>query len=1153
MKNSFFTRRDKWKKIYLFLLLFFVMLGFSPAARAQISISLKNATLKQAIVSIEKQSDYHFFYDDQLARLPVKDLKTTNKNLKETLNILLKDMNVSYVMEEKIVYLSAKDPLTAPMEGQQEIQQRKQFITGTVVDEKHEPLIGVSIAVIGSNIGTVTDADGNYRIEVISGQTSLQFSYIGYFTQTVAVGNKTVIDLVMREDVQVIGEVVVTALGIKREKKLLGYSIQEIKSDDLNQTGNASTAGALQGKIAGIQMNIAPTGLNGSTKITIRGNSSFTDNNQPLWVVDGIPYGDDSDSSVSLYGGIDRGGTAIDINPEDIETISVLKGPNAAALYGSRAGNGVILVTTKKGTKSQGFGVNYNSAFTWSSVAETLKMQTIYGQGLNGVFDSGTPFSYGPKLDGKSVPAWWKNDNNAAVPYSLYGNKLKDYFNTGFSQNHTLAIGNVTEDSHYRLSFGYLNSSGFFEGEKLKKYNIDLNSGKTINPYLSFDSKISLSNTRADNRPYIGKYGEMFQLMYLPNNINLNDLRKYYSRKEANQFGQESYVHQNWLGPTQDIMNPYWIHNRRSNMDERWRVFGYHSMKINFTDWLYATGKLSADYFRTKIEETDRGLGGNVESILLDDLFTKKENNFVEMNAEFLFRGNNPIGEKIRVDYGLGGNAMYQNSESLAASARNMAQKGNWYINNAGKDIYMKGGIPTFANQYLIRKRINSLFGMFQMAYNDYVSLDITGRNDWSSTLTKSYFYPSFSLSFIGTEWMRKMGKTIPDWLTYAKLRASYAKAGKDTEPYALRPYYHPEQSFTGPQSLLDNVLVDSNLVPEMNTSYEAGLEMKFFNNRLGFDFTIYRSLTKNQIMFIPHDKSTGYDRRRINAGNIQNQGLEFAFYSVPLRTKDWEVGLDFNMAHNLTTVKKLNPDVKYVDFGDGVDRFFFTVGAVEGGKLGDIYATRVVKRDENGNPIINKYTGLPELDGSKKLEERAIGNIQPKLTMSAAPRLSYKNVFVSALIDMKFGGNIISVSDAIATHYGTSKRTENRNETFVLKGVYTDGTPNTTRISYEDYYRFIGNTGTDAGVAEEFVFDASYVKFRELALGYSIGRDLLKNTPFSICKFSFVARNLCYLLKRTPGTNPEGGFSTSMYSQAFDYLAIPDSRTLGFSINVSF
>ncbi|MDR3266595.1 MAG: SusC/RagA family TonB-linked outer membrane protein, partial [Tannerella sp.] len=854
MKDFQYKKRKKrvLRLLYLVILLFGVHTT-TFAQSEKITLDVKEVPIRKFFDKIEAQSEYRFTYRDRLIN---DEQRVTYSTSGETIESLLQKTLTPLGLQFQI---SKKDILiTGKTSTQKEIKDKT--ISGTVTDSNGESLIGVSVVVKGSSIGVATDIDGKYSLEIPAEDAQLQFHYIGYLLQTIPVENQTVIDVTLKEDTQILEEVVVTALGIKREKRLLGYSFQELKTDALNQTGNASIAGALQGKIAGVQMNISPTGLNGSTKITIRGNSSLTDNNQPLWVVDGIPYGDNSDSSVSLYGGIDRGGAAIDINPEDIESISVLKGPNSAALYGSRAGNGVILITTKKGANKKGFGIDYNTTFTWTDVAETLDMQTTYGQGLNGRYEAGTPFSYGAKLDDSLLPAWWVNDNGATVPYSYQGNKLKDYFQTGFAQNHNLSIGNTTEDSHYRLSLGYLDSKGLFEGEKLEKFNIDLNSGKKFNKYLSMDSKISLSKTRADNRPYIGKYGEMFQLMYLPNNINLNDLKEQYTRSEADLSGKEYDLHQNWIGPTQDIMNPYWIHNRRTNMDERWRMFGYHSIKVDLTDWLYVTGKWSIDYYRTKIEETDRGLGGNVEDLIMNDVFTKSENNFMEMNSEFMIKGNNNIGEKIRFDYGIGGNSMNTKTEILAAAARNMANKNSWYLNNAGLNLV--SGIPTYANQYLTQKRVNSVYGMFQIAYNDYLSLDITDRNDWSSTLTDDYNYPSFNLSFVGTEFFNKIDRHLPAWLTFAKLRASYAKAGKDTEAYSLRNYRKYDQNFTGSVYTVDNVFVDG-LKPEMNASFETGIEMKFLQNRIGFDFTYYNSVTENQIMRIPNVSGTDWKERR--------------------------------------------------------------------------------------------------------------------------------------------------------------------------------------------------------------------------------------------------------------------------------------------------
>ena len=474
-------------------------------------------------------------------------------------------------------------------------QQDKKVVKGHVVDENGEPLIGVTIAVKGTSERSVTDIDGNFSLSTAVSAPVFQFSYLGYKNKEVSVAGKAELNVAMQPDQQSIGEVVVTALGIKREKKMLGYSVQDIKGDQLNPTGDPSVTGALDGKVAGLQMNTASTGLGGSTKITIRGNSSLTDNNQPLWIVDGVPFTDDQTSDASAYGGYDRGGTSFDINPEDIESISVLKGPNAAALYGSRAGNGVILVTTKKGSHKQGFGVSYSGNFTWSQAAETLKMQKLYGQGSRGQFlfntdEEGNPstmtgdLAFGPRFDGSLQTNWL----GVKAPYVYTGDRLKDYFRTGFSQFHTVAVGSSSEKAHYRMSVGYNTNDGLFKDESLDKLNIDLNAGTTVNKWLSLDGKLSVSHMKAKNRPQTGLNGEVAQLLLMPGNISLRDLEENYTSADR--------LHLNWFGPDQHYSNPYYARQRFKNSDERWRAFGYYAANLNLTDWLKFKAKYSFDY-----------------------------------------------------------------------------------------------------------------------------------------------------------------------------------------------------------------------------------------------------------------------------------------------------------------------------------------------------------------------------------------------------------------------------------------------------------------------------------------------------------------------------------------------------------------------------
>lgn len=1102
---------------------------------AQFNFSLSNPSLGSVIKEIQAQSDYQFFYDDKLASVQLESLNVNNKSLQETLDKALDGKNISYKVDDKVVYLSMNE---VPVINESKQEDKKVTVTGRIVDTKGEPLIGVTIMEKGTTNGGITDYDGNYTLNV-SSSAVLQYSYIGYKSVEMSIAGKTVIDITMHEDTEVLDEVVVTALGIKREKKMLGYAVQELKSDELNKTGDPSVTSALQGKVAGLQMNTSATGLGGSTKITIRGNSSLSDNNQPLWIVDGVPFSDNSTSDASMYGGVDRGGASLDINPDDIESISVLKGPNAAALYGSRAGNGVILVTTKKGSKKDGFGVRYNGNFTWSQVAETIDMQNRYGQGIidtdkgGAIYDNTNSASWGPVLDGSMKEAW----NGETYAYSKYGNKLKDYFNTGFTQNHNVSISNGTEKSHFRTSFGQSSNKGVFPTEELSRTNLDINAGTEMNKYLSIDAKVSLSRTKAENRPEYGTYGAINQLMGIPNNIRLDDLKQY---------SDENHAHINWSGPTAGIRNPYYVLNQRKNSDERWRAFGYYGMKINFTDWLHLSAKYAFDYYRTRVQSTNVGDGIEESSIsdIRTDEMNRSEENFFESNAEVILIGDRQLTDNFRLGFNLGANFMYQKFETLGASVGDMLNKGVWMLNAAN--------IMRSVSENGYERAMNSVFGSAQLAWKEYLSLDLTARNDWSSTLPQqnnSFFYPSANLSFVISDYVRSLDKSLPSWLTFAKLRLSAAQVGKDTEPYQLYNSY----SFSWDNGILkpnkDDVKKNDQLKPEIATSYEAGLDMKFFNNRLGFDFTYYYSRTKNQIMKVPA-AAPWSGGKWVNAGLISNQGVELMIYSTIVDTKDFTFDLNLNMAHNVSKVNELAPesDVNYMFF-NGEGAFPVKVGARAGEKLGEIYSTKLYKRDDAGNIIIGK-NGLPmTVTDEKEYVNNPIGNIQPNLTMSVSPTLTYKGFTFSAMLDMKFGGDIFSYSEMVATGNGLAARTINRGEDsnymMVFPGVTEDGKPNTKQIKASEYY---GNL-----LPEDFLYDASFIKLKELSLGYNFPSSMLKKTPFTSLNMSLVARNLCYLMKHTPGTSPEGGYDTTMFSQAIDYAALPFTRTFGFSINLGF
>ena len=1130
-------------------------------SKAQVTLKTPNTTLEVVIKKIQKQMNLRFFYDDSLAKVMVNNIDVKDEKVQNVLNQLLKGKGISFKVEDNVVYLRKEN---APV-AKEKATDSKRKITGKVLDEAQQPMIGVTVAVKGSTTRAVTDMDGNYQLQTSETAPVLQLSYLGYKTKEVKASGKDAITTTMDVDSKALDEVVVTALGIKRDKKMLGYSVQDIKSDALNTTGDPSVVGALSGKVAGLQMNTASTGLGGSTKITIRGNSSLTDNNQPLWIVDGVPFSDNNTSNASAYGGYDRGGTSLDINPDDIESISVLKGPNAAALYGSRAGNGVILVTTKKGANKSGFGVSYNGNFTWSSVSQAIKMQNRFGQGSNGAVNykrnaSGDieglngELSFGPELDGHEEYNWYGTKS----PYQYTGDKLRDYFKTGFSQFHTVALGNNSEKGHYRLSIGYNDNKGLFKNETLDKLSIDLNAGTVVNKYLSLDGKISLSHMKACNRPLLGLNGEVAQLLLIPGNVSLRSL-------EDNQ-SSETQIHRNWFGPNQHYSNPYYVRHRYKNSDERWRAFGYYGANINLLDNLKLNAKYSFDYYRTRLQTSDLSLADQAistgtstwqEKITTDGMQRGEENHF-EHNIQMLLLGNNQLTPKLRVDYSLGGNVMYQKYELFQGGVQNMLNKDVWVYNTGGKLV--SGGDNGF------NRAMYSVFASAQLAYSEYLSLDLTARNDWSSTLPKgqnSFFYPSASISFMFSDFMKSIDKPLPSWVTFAKIRTSLAQVGKDPSPYNLYNTRKFEFESGIRKPVVNTIKMNDMLKPEIKTSYELGLDMKFLNNRLGFDFTYYYSVTRNQSMLV--DAAAPWSQQWVNAGKILNRGVEMMVYTTPIQTKDLTFNLNMNFAHNRSIVKELAPGVQRIYF-NGDNNMPVRVGAVVGGKLGDIYANNLMKRNDAGQVIVNAQ-GLPQpATGNGNLEQyllsNPIGNIQPDLLMSVTPSLTFKGISLTAMFDMRFGGSIMSVSEGMATSVGTSERTLNRGEYkeisgvkdyyMVVPGVKEDGSINDIPVSAQAYYSTIGIYKSQKGYAEEFIHSASYIKLKELSLGYSFPQRMLKKTPFTALKLSFVARNLCFLMKHTPG-NPDGGYDTTMFSQALDFAAVPYTRTFGFSINVGF
>ncbi|RPH31933.1 MAG: SusC/RagA family TonB-linked outer membrane protein [Bacteroidales bacterium] len=998
------------------------------------------------------------------------------------------------------------------------------MIQGKVVDEQGLPLPGVSVIIVGTNQGVSTDIDGKFSIEAAKGSL-LRLSFIGYNTQEVTIGDLLEVNIAMVAASQQIDEVVVTALGIKREKKSLGYAVQDVKSEDLTTAGDANISTALQGKVAGVIISESGSGAGGSSRIEIRGASSLTDNNKPMIVVDGVPFNssstfidrntNQSDNQAGVWGGTEIAGGIADINPEDIESVSVLKGANAAALYGSRAGNGVILITTKKGTR-KGLNINYSTNFTVSKLAYFHELQNKYGQGSNGVYDRFGTSSWGPLMEGQMLQSW----TGELIPYSAQTDRIKDFTRDGTSQNHNLSVSAGNENGSIRVSASKGNETGILKGNKINKSNFDLSTIYNISKWLNIDAKASYFLTKGSNRPEMGYYGIITYFDAMPMNIRNRDL------KAGVVIGSDGrHIEKLYTTTNANYRNPYFLQEQTYNNDERNRGFGYFATTFTIIPELKLKLKYGLDFYR---EGTTNGyyFADNVNSQRPD--YNTGQKFFKEENSEFLLSYNKDFKD-FSLSVNAGGNRMYSYSQKLTSKSGLLPSEGNYFLGY---------GTNITSSEDFREQEVQSIYGFAQFGYKKLVFLDITARNDWPSTLpvdNNSYFYPSVSLSGIVSEMVK-----LPDWFSYAKVRSSWAQVGKGTEPYWIdENYFITTWNFNLLNGNVPGVLVNKNLKPEISSSVEFGADLRFLNNRIGLDFTYYDEETKNQILPLEMDQSTGYSKKLINAGLITNKGVEILLNTTPVKSKDFQLEVGFNFAKNTTILKKLDPDVKVYPFGSGI------IG-IEGEKMGDISGS-VYSKDVNGK-IIAGADGLPMIQDSLV----TIGNMQPDWTGSVSLKANYKGLYLSALISIQQGGDILSISEQAATANGNAQRTvTNDRMSFFFDGPTESGGVNNTLISAQQYW------GRVSSVSEEFIYDASNMKMRELAIGYELPKNLLDKIPFAAVKsarIALVGRNLFYFYKHTPGTAPDASsYSNGYAAQALDFGGIPAARTYGFSINIGF
>lgn len=1015
-------------------------------------------------------------------------------------------------------------------------------VTG-VVEDALGPVAGASVVIKGTTNGTMTDMDGKFSLGGLKKGDIIQISFIGYTTQEIPYTGQTSLSVHLEEDTQKLDEVVVTALGMKRDKKALGYAMQELKGDELLSSREPNLANSLSGKVSGLQIVRSSNGVGGSSKIVLRGNSSLTGSNQPLIVVDGTPMDNFTGGVDDVWGnsGADMGNGLSDINPEDIESMTVLKGASAAALYGSRAGNGVILITTKSGRKNEGLGITVNAGITTESIFLKPDMQNNFGQGSVGIYDNQSRLSWGPRAEGQTVTDWLGRQ----VSLRTYDN-IDAFFRTGTSFNEGVSFQQNINGTSVFTSINRSDDAGITPESKLNKTNITLRATTFLDKAEKWkvDAKVNYINMNAHNRPIQGvNPSNAFNTIYnLPRSLNVAEFKH-----SVNEEGQMIW----WDASRNPQENPYWVTKYRQNNDTRNRLLGNVSLKYAPTNWFDIELRGGTDYYTTTKNEKVYA-GGNTSP---RGLYNEGSETFYENNFSFLAtaRKDNLL-DRLGGFVTFGGNLMMQERSKMDASAGELLVPDLFSLNN---------GInrPTVTSE-LIRRKMNSLYGSLQLNWDGYLFLDVTARNDWSSTMSKanrSYFYPSVSLSGVISDMLPKIGGSMPEWFTFAKVRASYAEVGNDLDPYQLYNNYTVGKDENGNTTAAPGqTLFNSDVRSELIKSWEAGFDVRFLQNRLGLDFAWYKTNATRQLLNLPMDPFSGYGSRKVNAGNIQNEGLEISLNGAIFQSADpqgfnWNANAQFSLNRN--KIIDLYPGVTLYDIKtlDAIQ-----IVAAQGSYYGDIYGQTFLRVTDHNSPHYGKVIvgedGLPLIS----TEKSKVGNQSPDWMLGLTNSFSYKGFNLSFLIDFRIGGDIYSATASNLYVRGNAAGTvvNGERQNFVVPNTVVrqgDGyAENNVPVTHQNYWERIGSTG-NYGLPEVFTYDATNIRLRNITLGYDFNRTLLKKTPFQRLRLSATCNNVWMIHYNLPGIDPESVSATNTNATGFENGAAPTSRSFTFNVTVGF
>lgn len=1106
--NKHFLRVMKLISFFLFLSIFCLNATNINSQNAHVSLNQKNVRLDLILNEIEQQTNYLFVYDKKVNTSRVVSVNVKNKDLKETLVQLFDGTNISFATEGSNIILSTQEKNESL-----KISQQSRKISGVVKDANNQPVIGASVAVKGTTMGAMTDIDGNFALTIPGDAKLLVISLIGMKTQEVVIGNKTEFSVTLEDNAVKMDDVVVTALGIKKEAKAISYNVQQLNADEVNKISDANFINNLNGKIAGATINSSSSGVGGSSRVVMRGTKSISGNNNALYVIDGIPMPNlSNEQPAGVFAGAGQTGDGIsNINPEDIETISVLSGPSAAALYGSSAANGVVLVTTKKGKEGK-MSVTVSNSTIFSSPLILPKFQNTYGTN-----ETNSYYSWGDKL---STPSSYDP---------------ADFFRTGMSLTNTISLSTGTERNQTYISAGAVNSGGIIHNNDYDRYNVSVrNTTKLLNDKMTLDVGFMNSNVKEQNMISQGQYFNPLIATYLfPPGDDFSKAEVFERYDISRNFQVQFWP---WGDAGLTMQNPYWITERTKFINHKERYMINASVKYDLASWVNVIGRVKMDKNTDRYEKkfnasTNTLFASDAGYYSLNQASTRQMYGEVLLNINKYFKDNE-----------------FNLTANIGSNVENVQYDQNMY----GGKLHGIPNIFTFANvnstevdrsQSGYQKDKQAIFASAQLGYRSMVYLDVTARNDWSSTLaesnTKSFFYPTVGLSALVTD-IFKIGSDV---MPYMKLRASYSEVGNDPEYFLTIPTYKISNGYPVTQKRMPNY----SLKPERTKSWEIGTNLAFLKNKLRLDATLYTSSTYNQFFEPTLSAASGYTSVILNAGKINNKGIEIsARYTDTFGKLTWSTFMTYSLNRN--EIVELLPEWTNPITNEIISLSELDMGGTgsykmllkEGGTMGDIYVN-TLKTDEHGAIYVNPTNQTVEADINNFVYA---GSSTPKYNLSWGNNLNWKGITLGFLVSARVGGIVVSNTQAIMDAFGVSQTSADARD---AGGVVVNG----RLIPAKEYYQLVG-AGSSGGIGSAYVYSATNVRLSELSLGYDVPAAKYTNNIVKGLNVSLIARNLFFLYNKAP-YDPELTANTGTFYQGVDYFMQPSLRNLGFSVKVQF